>query len=126
MIDYAFETRNEEVIKLVDKIIGNDFTSVFPQIMQNQENQIKSNQDTLLENLNKLKELDHAHRISNLPERGETGSILATTLMMMSDQPSAMDINQIKAKEIAQYSANGMKQDTSKFGIFLFLLSIIF
>jgi len=110
----------------VEKLIGNDFVSEFPNIIQTQENQIKNNQETLLENINKLKEIDHAIRVANLAEQGETGSLLTTTLMMLADEPSPFDMNKVTKRYDQQPYFTMSGGGTSQLGkAILFIFNVI-
>ena len=120
--DYAFETQNEKVINLVEKLIGNEFVSEFPNIIQEQENQIKGNQETLIENINKLKEIDHAIRVSNLAEQSEGGGgLLPTTIMMLADEPNPFDINSITRRYDQEPNYSLSRRTVQSGNIYLFL-----
>jgi len=95
-LDYAFETQDEEIINLVEKIIGNEFISAFPEIVKNQESQIDYNQQILATNLKQLKEVDETNRLANLGFKADAGNLLPSTLMMLSHEPEPFDLAETK------------------------------
>ena len=77
---------------MVEKIIGNEFITTFPEIVKNQESQIDYNQQILTANLKQLKEVDETNRLANLGHKAEAGNLLPSTLMMLAQEPEPFEL----------------------------------